>query len=545
MPAARPDPVKQPDPIKRPEPIRRPEPIDGRYELVEQIGPGGMGQVWRGYDAVLDREIAVKLIRTDVISSAEEADEFARRFRREARITARIGHHGVPQVYDAVLDESYDRVYLVMEYVRGTSLRAYVRPDAPLPVAWAAAVAAQICTVLSHAHAIPVVHRDLKPDNVLVTETGAVKVLDFGIAAILRTDVTRLTVTGQQLGTYRYMPPEQIRGGQVTPQTDLYALGCLLHELLAGVPLFDGGNEFELMQQHVYAEPVPLRTLRADVPEDVEQLVLDLCAKAAEQRPADAFDVYERLLPYLPPPGAPPAAGSGEKPAGVPDPTLLYRRPNAPRPRVEAAAPTAAPGVAPAAGPTTALRDAISAAVARSDDLLADERFTQAAAALARVAAPAAEALGPHHPRVLGLRRRRAAILILGNDYGAALPEFDALAAAYARVKGPDSDEAMACLRQAAHCRAGLGQATAALRQFRQVLAHVRAAEGDASATALDLRRDIVLLLLAEQDTDQAAAELEQLHADLHVVYGADHEDTVEVGDLLARLRLARPDSGR
>ncbi|MDG4774985.1 serine/threonine-protein kinase [Solwaraspora sp. WMMD792] len=550
MPAARPEPVKRPDPI------RRPEPINGRYELVEQIGPGGMGQVWRGYDAVLDREIAVKLIRTDVISSAEEADEFARRFRREARITARIGHHGVPQVYDAVLDESYDRVYLVMEYVRGTSLRAYVRPDAPLPVAWAAAVAAQICTVLSHAHAIPVVHRDLKPDNVLVTETGAVKVLDFGIAAILRTDVTRLTVTGQRLGTYRYMPPEQIRGGQVTPQTDLYALGCLLHELLAGAPLFSGGNEFELMQQHVYAEPVPLRSLRADVPEDVEQLVLDLCAKVAEQRPADAFDVYERLLPYLPPPGAPPAvAGSGREPAGVPDPTLLYRRPNAPRPRAEptAAVDSAAAGASvgpevpmpPQAGAAaTALRDAINAAMARSNDLLGEERYTQAAAALAEVATAAGKALGLEHPRVLGLRKQRAAVLVLGNDFRAALPEFDALADAYARLKGPGSDEAMACLRQAAHCRAGLGQATAALRQFREVLAYVRDAEGDASDTALDLRRDIVLLLLAEQDIDQAAAELEQLHADLRVVYGPEHEDTLEVGDLLARLRLARQGCG-
>lgn len=532
MPAARPDPVKRPDPI------RRPEPINGRYELVEQIGPGGMGQVWRGYDAVLDREIAVKLIRTDVISSAEEADEFARRFRREARITARIGHHGVPQVYDAVLDESYDRVYLVMEYVRGTSLRAYVRPAAPLPVAWATAVAAQICTVLSHAHAIPVVHRDLKPDNVLVTETGAVKVLDFGIAAILRTDVTRLTVTGQQLGTYRYMPPEQIRGGQVTPQTDLYALGCLLHELLAGAPLFDGGSEFELMQQHVYAEPVPLRSLRADVPEDVEQLVLDLCAKVAEQRPADAFDVYERLLPYVPPPGAPPAAaGSGEEPAGVPDPTLLYRRPNAPRPRAEPAVSVVGPATRPGTAPTTVLRDAINAALAHADDLLTEERFAQAAAALSRVIGPAAEALGTEHPRVLWLRRRRAAILVLGNDYQAALPEFDALAAAYARLKGPGSDEAMACLRQAAHCRAGIGQATAALRQFREVLAHVRDVEGDASPLALDLRRDIVLLLLAEQDVDQAKAELEPLHADLHVVYGPDHDDTREIEHILARLR--------
>ncbi|MDG4829313.1 serine/threonine-protein kinase [Solwaraspora sp. WMMD1047] len=519
----------------------RPEPIAGRYELVEQIGPGGMGQVWRGYDAVLDREVAVKLIRTDVVTTEEEAEEFAKRFRREARVTARIGHHGVPQVYDAVLDESYDRVYLVMEYVRGTSLRAYLLPDGSLPVSWAAAVAAQICTVLSHAHAIPVVHRDLKPDNVLVTDAGTVKVLDFGIAAILRTDVTRLTATGQALGTHRYMPPEQIRGAQITPQSDLYALGCLLHELLVGRPLFDGGNEFELMQQHVYSAPVPLRRLRPDVPEAVERLVLDLTAKASEQRPTDAFDVYERLLPFLPPPGAPPAVTGPS--AGVPDPTLLYRRPNSPRPRpqpgplVTEEAPPAPP---PQTAPATALRGAINAAWAHANDLLAEERYAQAAESLREMVEPAAAALGPEHPRVLQLRQRRAAILVIGGDFRAALPEFDLLAAAFARTRGPDSAEAMACVQQAAHCRAGLGQATAALRQFRQVLARVRATEGDASSAALELRRDIAMLLLAEWDIEQSMAELKPLYNDLCVLYGPDHDETREIGDILARVRLVR-----
>ncbi|MBO4209269.1 serine/threonine-protein kinase, partial [Micromonospora echinofusca] len=283
----------------------RAEPIAGRYELVDEIRSGGMGQVWRGYDAVLDREVAVKLIRPDVISSAEQAEEFAKRFRREARVTARIQHHGVPQVYDAVLDTSYDRLYLVMEYVRGTSLRAYISQLHPLPVEWAAAIAAQICTVLSHAHAIPVVHRDLKPDNVLISDSGAVKVLDFGIAAILRTDVTRLTGTGGMVGTHHYMSPEQIQGAQITPQTDLYALGCVLHELLVGKTVFDGGPEFELMRQHVYEPPTPLRAVRPDVPDTLEQLVLQLTAKVPEQRPRDAYDVYERLLPFLPGPGSP------------------------------------------------------------------------------------------------------------------------------------------------------------------------------------------------------------------------------------------------
>ncbi|NKY30303.1 protein kinase [Nocardia gamkensis] len=115
----------------------------------------------------------------------EQAEEFTQRFRQEARVTARIRHHGVPQVFDAVLDASFEVVYLVMELIDGIPLRDYINPGNPLPLTWVAAVAAEIATVLSHAHAIPVVHRDLKPDNVLVTREGAVKVIDFGIAAIL------------------------------------------------------------------------------------------------------------------------------------------------------------------------------------------------------------------------------------------------------------------------------------------------------------------------------------------------------------------------
>ncbi|GAA4714866.1 protein kinase [Phytohabitans rumicis] len=524
----------------------RVEPIVGRYELVDEISAGGMGQVWRGYDGVLDREVAVKLIRPDVISTAEQAEEFAKRFRREARVTARIQHHGVPQVYDAVLDRTYDRVYLVMEYVRGTSLRAYIDPAQPLPIDWAAAITAQICTVLSHAHAIPVVHRDLKPDNVLVSAGGEVKVLDFGIAAILRTDVTRLTATGSVVGTHHYMPPEQIQSAQISPQSDLYALGCVLHELLAGKTLFDGGSDFELMRQHVYEAPRPLREIRADVPEALESLVLDLTAKQPEQRPRDAYDVYDRLVPFLPEAGArPPAAGLA--PAGVPDPTRLYRHPNAPRPRTVTGTPDQ-PAPPPTPSPETArateLRGAIRAAISRSDDLLDDERYAQAAEALHQVIEPAAAALGIESPRVLSLRQRRAAILIISGDFRAALPEFDALYAAFTRTGGPTSNDALECLRQAAHCRAGLGQATIALRQFRQVLTQVRARDGDVSTEAVDLRRNIAILLLAEGYTEEAVAELIPLHEDLLVLHGPDHEETREIADILTRLRASGDQEG-
>jgi len=520
----------------------RTESIAGRYELVEEIQSGGMGQVWRGYDGVLDREVAVKIIRSDVIATEEQAEEFAKRFRREARITARIQHHGVPQVYDAVLDLPFDRVYLVMEYVRGTSLGAYIDPARPLPVSWAAAIAAQICTVLSHAHAIPVVHRDLKPDNILVTPTGAVKLLDFGIAAILRTDVTRLTATGSPIGTTHYMAPEQVQCGQITPHTDLYALGCILHELLTGRHVFDGDSDFQRMRQHVEGSPQPVRELRPDVPEPLERLILELLAKAPDQRPPDAYAVYERLLPLLPLPGSePPTAVHG--PTGIPDPTLLYRRPNSPRPRADVAPSVPAPvpdgPPAPPAAPfDTQLRDAIRVAVSQADALAEDDRFVQAADVLQDVITRAAAALGAESPRVLKLRSRRAAYLVIGGDFRRALPEFDALTAAYRRTAGTASREALQCLRQAAYCRAELGETTMALHQFRQVLDHVRAAEGDASETALELRRNIGWLLVAESRTVEAIAELEPLYEDLCVVHGPDSEEAREVADVLARLRL-------
>ncbi|WP_079084871.1 serine/threonine-protein kinase [Streptomyces dysideae] len=518
----------------------QPEPISGRYELTHEVPGGGMGRIWRGYDIVLDREIAVKRIRPDAITSAERSNELALRFRREARVTARIRHPGVPQVYDAVLDQSTEQLYLVMEWVQGVPLSAYIQPTKPLPVAWACAIAAQICTVLSHAHAVPVVHRDLKPGNVMVAEDGTVKVLDFGIAAILRTGVTRITSTGNPVGTSQYMAPEQVQAAQATPQSDLYALGCVLHELLCGQPVFEGGGEFDLMHQQVYGTPMPLRQLRPEIPEPLEQLALSLLEKKPEDRPTNAQEVYDTVLPYLPLPGQKQAAEE-HGPAHTPDPTQLYRRPYAPRPQPQAPVPT--PTVLDLSAqpvPVAAqVLEAMKAAIAQCDALLDKGRFTQAAEVLQDVVGPAATGLGAENPRVLWIRKRRAAVLIIGGDFRRALPEFDALADAYARTAGPNSTDALECRRQAAYCRAELGQSTAALKQFQAVLDQVRQTDGDASSEALDLRRSIGMLLLAENRVPEALEVLQPLHEDLSLVYGPTHEDTREIAEILARIRLA------
>ncbi|MGP4051593.1 protein kinase domain-containing protein [Streptomyces sp. 2A115] len=517
-------------------------PIAGRYELLEQFGHGGMGDVWRGYDAVLDRPVAVKRIRPQSVTSPHLAEEFTKRFKREARITARIQHPGVPQVYDAVLDEPYEHLFLVMELVDGVPLTGYVHPERQLPVSWAVAVAAQVATVLSYAHDVPVVHRDLKPSNILVARDGTVKVLDFGIAAILRTDVTKLTATGNPIGTHQYMAPEQVRGGRVTPRTDLYALGCVLHELLCGRPLFSGDSEFQLMNQHVNAAPTPLRQLRADVPAELEDLVLHLLLKAPEARPADVQEVYERLRPFLPPPGEqPPPDETG--PVGAPDPTGIFRRPYAPRTRAGTGAGRPA-STSPEAQPPSpapvpeALRAQVKEVHAHYAALMEEERYAQAAEVVGEMIEPAARALGSENKLVLGLRRRRAFSRQLAGDHRAALPEFEALADAYGRISGPTSEEALDSRAQAARCRGELGQVTDALAALRGVLDVVRSVDGDANEYAVELRRDIGMLLLAQGRPAEALGVLEPLHEDLRLVYGPEDDLTAEVAETLAVIRL-------
>lgn len=519
--------------------------VGRRYELRDEIGSGGMGTVWRAFDVVLDREVAVKRINPQAIGTGEAVQELAKRFQREARVTARIQHHGVPQVYDAGLDSGVAELYLVMELVHGVPLRAFIERREPLPISWAAAFGAQIATVLSHAHAVPVVHRDLKPENVLVTDDGAVKVLDFGIAAVLRADTARLTATGTPMGTSLYMSPEQIRGRQVTPHSDLYALGCVLYELVSGHPVFGGDTDIDRWNRHLDAAPVPLREVCEDVPAELDRLVLDLLAKAPTERPADAAEVYERLLPLLPTLGSTPDASAAGS-SGIPDPTLVFRRPNAPGSRPDSGpvlerASAAESAAAASRVPRTVLRESMEDAVNRADALLEEERFVQAAEVLDAVIQPAGNVLGAENPQVLQLRLRRAAILVVAGEYRLAQPEFDALADAFARTKGPHSDDAVECLRQSAYCRAELGQVDEALLRFNDVLDRISSERGDGTETAFEVRRNIGELQAARNDIDEAELTLRALHDDLMLVKGNDHEDTRYVAELLERLRSVNP----
>lgn len=247
-----------------------------------------------------------------------------RRFLRECRVTAGIDHPGLVTVFDGGTDEG--DLYLVMQLLDGCDLADLIAENRPVPWEWAVAVAAQICSVLAAVHAVPVVHRDLKPRNVMVRRDGTVKVLDLGVAAVLDPESTKLTTTGAMPGSPAYMAPEQMNG-IVEPRTDLYALGCLLYEMLAGRAPFAGPTMASVMLGHLSTTPEPLGAHRPDIPAALERLVLDLLGKQPDQRPANAQEVYRRLVPLLPA-----SRGDALAPTAPMDPTRPLRFPAAPQP---------------------------------------------------------------------------------------------------------------------------------------------------------------------------------------------------------------------
>lgn len=267
-----------------------------RYTLVSPLGRGGMGQVWEALDTRLGRKVAVKLLTTGAFAASPESGLDVRRFTREATVTAGFTHPGVPAIFDA---GTYDGgLYLVMELVDGCTIGDLVAEQGPLPVAWAAGIAGQVAAVLAIAHQREILHRDIKPQNVMLTRDGTAKVLDFGVAGIIS---QRITSTGVTVGTPGYIAPEQLHNLPATPQTDLYALGCLLYEMLAGGPVFTATSPAGLIRMHLEQAPPPLR--RPDAPPHLEALLRQLLDKDPARRPTDARQAYDLLLPFVSPPG--------------------------------------------------------------------------------------------------------------------------------------------------------------------------------------------------------------------------------------------------
>jgi len=257
--------------------------IGGRYELGRQLGAGGMARVYLGHDRLLDREVAVKVLAEPYASDPN----FVERFRREASAAAGLNHPNIVAVYDrGEADGSY---YIVMEYLSGPDLKQVIRSRAPLPPTEAIDDAQQILAALGAAHRRDVVHRDVKPQNVLVAEDGHLKVTDFGIArAGAESDMTE---AGSVIGTAQYLSPEQARGDEVTAASDTYAVGIVLYEMLTGRVPFDGGPPVAVAMKQISDEPVSPRIVEPSVPRELEAVVMRALAK----RPSERYRTAEEM----------------------------------------------------------------------------------------------------------------------------------------------------------------------------------------------------------------------------------------------------------
>ncbi|HEU5384795.1 MAG TPA: serine/threonine-protein kinase [Streptosporangiaceae bacterium] len=262
--------------------------LAGRYRLTDRIAAGGMGEVWRAEDSLLNRAVAVKLLPTG--RAGDEA--FLARFRAEARYAASLSHSGIARVYDYGESAEFGGAYLVMELVNGEPLSAILAraerlsPDATLDII------SQSARALDVAHQAGIVHRDIKPGNLLVAAGGTTKITDFGIAtAVAAAQASHLTETGMVMGTAMYVSPEQATGAKVTDASDIYSLGVVAYECLAGQPPFTASEPLAIAFAHKH-EPVP--PLPPDVPPPVSELVYHMLAKTPEERPASMRAVADR-----------------------------------------------------------------------------------------------------------------------------------------------------------------------------------------------------------------------------------------------------------
>ena len=248
--------------------------LQGRYRLDHVIATGGMAQVWEGTDEVLARKVAVKLLHPHL--AADES--FVARFRQEAVAAARLSHAGIVSIYDTCSDDGLEAI--VMELVHGTTLRQYLDEHRWLEPGQAVTILAEVADALDTAHRAGVVHRDVKPANILLSSDGRVLVADFGIAKA----GGDLTATNATLGTAKYLAPEQVRGSSVDGRADVYSLGVVLYEALCGRPPFSGDNETAIALQRLHQEPMRPRNVRAGVPKPLEDVVLRAMARDPEQR---------------------------------------------------------------------------------------------------------------------------------------------------------------------------------------------------------------------------------------------------------------------
>ncbi len=261
-----------------------------RYELIEKIGEGGMAQVYKARCRILDRIVAIKILKEEYSNDSN----FVEKFRIEAHSAARLSHPNIVNIFDVGQEDNIH--FIVMEYVEGHTLKELIAEHAPLSSEMAVDIAIMICDGIHHAHEKGIIHKDIKPHNVLITNSGIVKVADFGIAQA----VSKKTITfgGNILGSVQYISPEQAKGEPVTRATDIYSVGCVLYEMLTGKIPFDAESPITVALKHIHDEPQLPRELNSDIPVSLEKLILKAMAKVPSHRFATAEQMRNGLLSF-------------------------------------------------------------------------------------------------------------------------------------------------------------------------------------------------------------------------------------------------------
>ncbi|MEG0449690.1 MAG: Stk1 family PASTA domain-containing Ser/Thr kinase [Lysinibacillus sp.] len=261
--------------------------ISDRYKIIELIGGGGMSNVYLAHDIILNRDVAIKILRYDFTNE----EELHRRFQREALSATSLTHPNIVSIYD--VGDDGDLHYIVMEYVRGKTLKQYIQEFTPISPARSVHIMRQLISAIADAHENHIIHRDIKPQNILLDEEGNVKITDFGIAMTL--SATSFTQTNSVLGTVHYLSPEQARGGTATNKSDIYALGIVLYELLTGELPFSGESAVSIALKHLQSETPSVRAFDATIPQSIENVVLKATAKDPAHRYANVEEMQADL----------------------------------------------------------------------------------------------------------------------------------------------------------------------------------------------------------------------------------------------------------
>ena len=265
--------------------------INDRYQVIRSIGEGGMANVYLAYDTILDRNVAVKVLRGDLATD----EKFVRRFQREAMSASALSHPNIVEMYDVGEDDG--NYFIVMEYIDGKTLKNLIKKRGALTVAEVVDIMLQLTSAISCAHDSYIIHRDIKPQNVMILDDGRVKITDFGIA--IASNASELTQTNSVMGSVHYLPPEQANGAGATAKSDIYSLGILMFELLTGKLPFKGENAVEIALKQMKEQIPSVCAMNPEIPQSIENVILKACAKNPKNRYANVKDMYNDIKTAL------------------------------------------------------------------------------------------------------------------------------------------------------------------------------------------------------------------------------------------------------